>query len=557
MALIFRIFLTFVLVTTSVSAHATDDRFGDAGAVLEEETRIFLGPCFFSDLPPTEPTDEKFLVESVLGIALAETVVDFAAGALKTAGEDKSTQAIAAYPANGWMYQLNMNAQLVVNPQSRCIQIISGSFWNGLRVLDGEDFNNVSTRDQTKTVMLDSRQEVEITDPSDANVSVAQWKSSSPIFEQLKSHFRQLRQARFFFETRIEPLQGTDDKFVIAPNAMYLEKPVEQSCFEINPKRNVLVTLTMANAGADGGKAFASVNFPFRDVPSGTLLTPLYFRDHTSRAILAPELTEDEKKSVLAKKAKLNKATSEVQLVKGPPPPPVFVSPNSFENAGYVKAAKTYCSELDKYNVLLVAQSKAATKITAPECPVDLQVAKTTLSKASATFTEFAAHQEAEFNTSNYWLLPDSDPKSLGVSCNPSSSKGFEANCTLTKPTNVRPMTVSASVVEVKEGNKFAAFLGKVLEKAQPGINAAIEAKKPDEEAAASAASEQSKVDREAYQLAVADVETVEAKLADILIKVGATSAEIAQCKKDLLEKKIIANQKARKAELPEPYPIP
>ena len=61
------------------------------------------------------------------------------------------------------------------------------------------------------------------------------------------------------------------------------------------------------NAGAEVGKVFASVNFPFREVASGTMLTPLYFRGFSSRVIQVPELTEEEKKTVQEQKNKLKK----------------------------------------------------------------------------------------------------------------------------------------------------------------------------------------------------------------------------------------------------------
>lgn len=556
MALIHHV--AFALAMTSLPVYATDNNFGDAGGVLKEETRVYLGECFFSDIvvaPPKTPVPQ-FALGPVLGVALGEAVVDFTVGALKAAGEDKSIQAIAAYSANGWMYQLDTNARLVVNPKGRCIQVISGSFWNGLRALGPESIDNVPTRDPSKTVKLDNREPVKTKDPSGVDVTVVGWKPSEPLVAQLEAYFRQLRQARFFFEARIEPLQGTDDKFVIAPNAMYFEKPVERGIFEISPKRNVLVSLTMANSGADTSKAFASINFPFRDVPSDTLLTPLYFRDQTSRAIQVPELTDDEKKSVLAKKAKLEKAVSEVEITKGPTPQTEFEPPNSFTNASYQKAAKSYCDELDKYNATLTSKNKNATKITAPECPVDLQVAKAKLSKANSDFIKYAAKQEAEFNTNHYWLLPKGDPQSHGVTCSPKNDKNtdFEANCALTSTTDVRSITVAASVVEVKEGNQFAAFMGKVLEKAQPGINAEIEAATPEKQ---TAAAEQHKADLDAYQLALADVATAEAGLADVSSKSGATATEMAKAERDLLEKKIAANQKARKAGLAEKYQIP
>lgn len=555
---------TFALTIASLSVHAADNNYGDAGAVLEEETRVYLGTCFFSDVktpakPPVEQEVQSFLLPGVVAV-LAETVIDFTIGALKAAGEDKSMQAIAAYPANGWMYQLDKSARLVINPDGRCIQIISGSFWNGFRVLENE--NEAPSRDPSKIVKLDNRKKSKTIDPSGEKVTVDRWDAADSLgkevalFKQIKARYRQLRWARFFFEARIEPLKGTNDKFIIAPSALYFEKPVEKRFFEADlAKRNLLVTLSIANAGAEVGKAFASVNFPFREVPSNTLLTPLYFSGHTSRAIQVPELTEEEKKDVLAKKTKLEKASSEVKLVKGLPSGEKFETPNSFENENYKKAAEAYCKELDKFNTTLTNKEKAALKATAPECPVDVQVAKMNLSKANDEFIKFTTKQEAQFNTDKYWLIKESDPKNIGVSCDPINEmkENFQAQCTLTgNAKELRPITISASVIEVKEGSKFAAFLGKALEKGQPAINAAIEAKTPNKQAEAT---EKLKENQDAYQLALADVATAEAKVADL--PADATATQKATAQRELLNAKIAANQSARKAGLPEKYQIP
>lgn len=549
--------VAFSLATAALAAHSADDTFGDAGGVLDEETRVYLGPCFFSEISP-QPPAKPMPLGAILGVALKETLVDFAVGALKAAGEDKSTQAIAAYPANGWMYQFDTQAHLTINPQARCVQIVSGSFWNGLRLQGQEDVASAPSRDSSRTVPLDGRQRTLVHDADGSDVSIARWKTDKPLFGELKGRFRQLRWARFFFEARLDQLAGSDDKFVLAPNALYFEKPVDGSFFDLfgSAKRNVLVTITFATAGAEVGRAFASVNFPFRDVPGGTLLTPLYFKEHTSRAIQAPELTDDEKKTVLAKKTLLDNATAEVSLAKGPPSAPEYIPPDSFDNPAYLQAAQTYCSALVKFNASAKKIDKKAVPLTAPECPVELQIDKLSLTNARATFDKGVAKEQAIFDTMNVWVLKPDDPNFSGVTCDFKSAgqPTFDAGCSLPKASNVRPITVSASVVEVRQGSKFAAFLGKVLEKAQPGINAAIEASTPEKKAEAD---EQSKQNQEAYQLAVADVAIAEAKLAEVLAKSDATASDKAQAQHDLLDKKIAANQAARKAGVSEPYKVP
>jgi hypothetical protein len=545
--------LGFLLATSM--AQAVDDTSGDVGGVLAEETRVYIGPCFFA--ATAKPAAQKsFAFGAILGMALKETVVDFAVGALKAAGEDKSMQAIAAYPANGWMYELDTSARVRINPETQCVQLVSGSFWNGVTVMDKEAVGAAPTRDTTKVVPIDQRELEILKDANGNEVRVARWKSDKPLFGQLKARFRQLKWTRFFFEARLEALPGSDDKLVLAPNALYLEKPVDKSFFDFGTaKRNILVTVSLATAGAELGKSFGSVNFPFRDVPNGTMLTPLYFRDHTSRAIQVPELDEDEKKLVLGKKAKLDGADGDVTLTEGPPAPPEYVSPDSFENKEFVAAAIAYCSALKAFNTQASKENKKAAPLTANECPVELQIAKLSLSKARVTFDEGVAKAKAAFNTRTWKLKPD-DASNAGVTCAPKDSglPSFESECLLTKASNLRPITVSASVVEVREGSKFAAFLGKVLEKAQPGINAAIAKSAPE---AKKEASEQSKQNLEAYQLALGDVEIADAKLAEVIAKADATASEKSQAQHELLNKKIAANQAARKAGVSEPYAIP
>lgn len=528
------------------------------GGVLEEETRVYLGNCFFEDpakaapvpIPPTERLGPK-MAWGAVGVAAAEAVIDFGVGALKAAAEEKTAQAIAAYPANGWMYQHDTSGNLLVHPESKCIQVISGSFWNGLRMQRGEDdAKAVTPRDERIHVPLDARAIDKTQDPGGDEVSVARWDAGGPLFGKLKGRYRQLRWARFFFEARIEKFKGTEDKFVVAPSALYFEKAVEKSFFELGKgKRNLLVTISLAKAGADAGTTFASVSFPFRDVLPGTLLTPLYFQGHTSRALQAPDLSEEDKKVVLARDALLKQASVEVALAAGQPQPATFESPLSLDSPEYRKAVTAYCNEVKAYNTE-IAKNKRAMPAAATECPVETQVARLNLEKANKAFNDHTRRLEAAFNTQNRWTKGGN----ADVGCSPTlPGKDFKTGCGLSKAVDAGPMTVSATVVEVKEASKFVAFLGKVAEKVQPVLNTALEARLPEKKAEAV---EDGKQADEAYAIAMAEVSVAEAALAAKLADAKATEEEKASQRKVLLEKKVAANRAARKAGKPEPFAL-
>lgn len=528
-----------------------------AGSVLEEETRVYTGGCFFEGTAAPTPRSPLLQalsmtgLEAAAGAAVLNAAIDFGVGALKAAAEEKSAQAIVAYPANSWMYQHDQAGTLQVHPKSRCIQIISGSFWNGFRMSAGEDPTKVVPRNEDVHVPLDARKADDTREPGGTNVRVARWDAGGPLFDKLKERYRQLRWARFFFEARLEALPGTEDKFVIAPSALYFEKPVEKSLFELRGKRNLLVTISLSKAGAESATAFASVSFPFRDVLQATLLTPLYFQGHTSRALQAPDLGDEEKKLVESRDALLKQASEEIGLVMGKPKPATFDAPVSLDVPAYRQVVKAYCNEIKAYNAE-IAKNKKAVPVAATECPVELQVAKLSLERANKTFLEATKKLEAEFNTKNKWMK--AAPGAADMTCKTEGAGAdLKVECKLPKTIDAVPVTVSATVVEVKEASKFVAFLGKVAEKMQPALTAAVEAELPEKKAAKA---EEVKQADEAYAVAMADVAIAEAALAAKVADGKATEEEKLSLQKALLEKKIAANKAARKAGKPEPFQV-
>ncbi len=257
-------------------------------------------------------------IAPALASAAVEVAVDFAVGALKAAAEEQTTQAVAAYPANGWFYEQTATGNLVVARQSACVQIISGSFWNGLQLVSPLESEN-------SAVVVDSRETVDVgprvldrsVDENGATTRVIRNKiEDTEMKAALNARFRQLRHARFFFEATIKKIDGSKSLFSIAPQGLYFEKQVERTWFEFSDRpRNLVISLSLIKGGSDPTKPFASVTFPFRSVPVGTFLTPLYFAGLESRSLAAPDLDGDEKEAAEAVQAALKQAASDYRLV--------------------------------------------------------------------------------------------------------------------------------------------------------------------------------------------------------------------------------------------------
>lgn len=548
------------------TAFAQDAKAVDVGKVLDEETRVFAGSCIF-EAKKAEPPPEKLrpppprgpgiqaIGPAIVG-AIAESAIDFGVAALKAAAEEKTAQAITAFPVNTWMYQLNGTGQLVINPKIACIQIVSGSFWDGVRLTsDDKDANGqpkpaeaIAALDETAKVEADSRKTENAKDATGNDVSIARWKPKGNIDEQLKKHFRQLRSVRFMMEVRAEQMEDTKDKFFLAPNAFYFERPVQKTLLDIKGRRNVLVTVTLMPAGAPPSASdtvIGSIAMPFREVEPGTRLSPLYFEGQTSRAMKAPALTDEEQRTVGAKQTLYASAKTDVTFVKGPAPRPALPPINNVRDPEYLKSATLYCQAVEKYNAERVKAK--ADGVSPPECPVAVLVAKSELDSATKAFTDATTGRQAKFNTERLW-----SDGSGGVKCKPGLDEQhtWHPNCEIvSEPLDVGTITVSATVVEIKEPSKFVAFLGTVAEKVSPTAKAAVNAALPAGKATTEEAKRKALEDVESAKL---DVAIAEANLA------GATTpADIAQKKKDLYDKKVAANRKAREAGVDEPYPLP
>ena len=463
-------------LTLPTLAWAQDNPSNEVGKVLDEETRVFVGPCFYPPPPKAAPpTGAERIVPSALvsGViaALAETTLDFAVGALKAAGEEKTASAVVAFPANVWMYQLNETANLVVNPKAQCIQILSGSFWNGFRAYPSE------TTDQLHSVTTEkideaTRQITSVRDPDGGSALVANWVATEDESLALKKRYRQLRTVRFFMEVRVEQMKGTQDKFFLAPNGMYFKGPMESSWYELRQRgmRNLLVTLTLTDPTDKEGNAFASVAIPFRRVEPGTKLTPLYFDGMTSRALVAPALPADERTAVERKQALYRQATEELTLIGGPKSATRMVTTNTVRNTDYRGALTAYCSAVDAYNKEALKSKKEP--LMPAECPVSVADAKAKYDDAKKVFDAANAERQARANSAQW------KGKTTAVTCTPinESTPDFAPGCKLVAPSDHLAIVVTATVVEIKEPSKFLAFLGSALEKSKPSITTAVQA---------------------------------------------------------------------------------
>lgn len=539
------------------------------GSVFSEETRVSLGKCFFDDQidaqtklrkpkgTTTAGADKsistKGLIPGAIASAAAGAVLDLTVGALKAAGEDKSTSPVVAFAANGWMYRLDASGAVVLNTDYECIQVTSGSFWNGLRLTEKEraaaakkpeDLYVVPVNDTDSVVGLDQRV-LAIDSEAGAEVNLAKWTSVTKGTVALDwktallERQRQLRHVRFFFEARIAPREGANDKFAIAPNALFFEQPLKKGFFELGAEaRNIHVSLTLLAAG-DAEKPLASIALPFYDVPPNTFMSPLYFAERETGLFVVPAISGEEATFVTQKKALLTKASDDMKLAYKPlADPPKTTEATAVEKSDLKVARTAYCKLINTRAE--EAAAKAKTKTALPlECDFELQAVKDPLDLATVKLENAKQKDAALNNVRDDW---ESFSHPSGVACKWPTDKPLV--CVLSKDGGkpLRAITVTSTIVEVKEGSKFAAFLGKVLGAAQPTIQQAIDAKTPAGKASAAADLE---TKQGIYLLALKDVELMEAKLAEAKADSASKESDIKTAEKNLLTAQIAA-KKAR-----------
>lgn len=560
------VWLTALLASPGFATDAGADNSSEIGQVLQEETRVYTGPCFFDQHPEAKNISNttqhgQAFIEG-LGLAGVNAALDLAVGALKAAATTRSAQAVIAFPSNSDFYLRTQDGALTLNPDMACIQIISGSFWDGFAVKESEaqessvavpaiQAGQVVTR-YGGTVPSDIAKKPKATyDPRGNPVYVARWPrvegasgNNTSWLSVLHLRYPQLRWARMVFEARLDLNEAAAGNLLsFTPNAFFYDKPIETHWYEFNNQRNVAITLSINKAGS-GGAAVASALFPFRDVNAGTLLSPLYFAHQTSAAQWAPQLEGDEKLAFQADSAELSAAKAAVKMNyrKGKKDPELW------DRRAYRKQLKAYCQTVQTYNQQL---PKKAKRLSPTECPLPLQQARKNMEAAQRKLQLTQALDDL----SRKWGANGQSPVSCVDALKPESCK-FEQSAPL------YPVTVSATVVEVDEPSTFLKWMAATWENAKPALSDAVKARLPEGRAAAAAANaaadEAGHLAQDNYSLAQ---DAVDNALMLYKLAPDTTNAE-KTAKREALSKlvaaRIAANQAARKiANEPVPYPNP
>lgn len=561
----FSLFSLFLLVTHAVPslADSSGNATVDPGATMGEETRIYYGTCLFNEVktstvtshekgnvPAVNPTFNvrNFTAIGPIPAAIADVVIDYSAAALKAAATTETAQSVVAYPAHGSFYQQTSDGKLGLNTKSQCIQVISGSFYNGTRAYatdpDRKPDGDIVLSDTATTIPGDS-----IAKDNQPLVRLSAGKDH--VIPVLNQRFRQANKIRIFFEARIVSVD--DQLFSISPSALIYMEPADPGFFHdmIHPARNVLVSLTLAPTGTVDGKTISSVSFPFPELKPKTFLTPLYFAGQASSGFHAPTLSDDDKTSVTSLQKELKDANSEWSLVEKPKDSKPKTKKLE-DDADYKNALTDYCKEVTIANHKALEEHRA--RLTVDQCPEALGKAKQALADAEANFSQKTALDKAnkdivawkKAKTPGLDVAADPIDSFPDVVCDPADEKKG-AHCTLADSATYLPVTVSASVVEVRKPNEFIAFLGKVADAVAPTAKQAIDSR--------TKAAQETK--EEAQNSALDDYASSYATAKAAQSKWSATTdgPDKDAAWADFVTKAADANAKARKAGKAEPFP--
>lgn len=501
-----------------------------AGAMLRDESRIYIGKCINPDTVARKAREKEtqpsaFLPPEVVA-ALVEPLVDITIGIAKSAGTDESLVVDSAFPATKAFHLVSNDGSVTVNPEFECLQFVTGSF------KAGELLTSPVTQEDIE-----------------------------------KSEYAQIDKAidipRLFFEAEFFPAPGDNKKMLLVPKMFAYFGATKKRFWELGEvRRNLSIVLSFQNAGGESGTAFANVVIPFRDVAPGTVVGPEYFERLQTKPIAMPAMNKDLADSLTAARTEL----ARIEALGAPPK----VRPDPKLGAAYKDKARAYCAEWRIYVEALKAkfeadqasaekpakpgeqgkpEAKEKPKFAEPEnnlCPADLR------------FAEMAANaKKAEMDA----LVTEAD-----------RVRDFEAAVAASRTVNCgkdgceladdvvglfTPVTVSGQLVEVREASAFNKHLATVAKAIKDPVVTAIKKSTPEEKKkdADTKQSEEAKKadtaqdDKDAFYIAKAKAEA----------SYKAWDAKAAGNEKDsswpqVVADRVAANKAARKAKIDPPY---
>lgn len=589
-------------LVAAAAAHADDadaSSVTQEGSVLRLETRTQIGRCLIATppltdaqaaiadfSPPAAATGGGAPAGAGAGLraasprlaapnrarwsspqqALVGAAVDLTLAALVAAGQDSSAEAITSFPATGYLYTMTPGA-LVRVPQDLCVQILSGSFWDGIAIMDGDELSFKAERSELQA--LDDKASTAIPGYMDstrfarldgAEVPLVRWRTWGPsryaesaeqFHAALRQRFRQVREARFYFEAAI--LASADRAHLqILPQALYFKEGIKRGFFEAGRRpRSLMVTVSLSQAGSDPDTSFGSVAFTFPDVPPDTLLSPLYFRGQASRTVGLAALSDVDRKHVLQSQEALAQATKdldgETRMPSGggtaaTPATNPADTPAAAPMTQALLADKEYLRQLARYCNALDARARrqgAALQATFPStagtadstslCPVEARLAQLAMAWRASVLAQAQDAARAAEHAKRHRAAPNQPVD--GVTCGVDRSGKLQ--CTV-KAQDMALVGVRSAVVETRDGSKLAAFLGRVLGGSEDAIDKAVAARSPAARASASLAAQ---ADADAYALALADIRIAQAKLDAVESSPASSASQVEEARKDVIAK--------------------
>lgn len=423
-----------------------------------------------------------------------EGAVDVAAGALKAAGETKSTTSRARFSDD--FYVLNGKGDLLVRPS--CLLIVKGDF--GAKEGDKKDeLGN-------------------------------------------DEGLRGLRKASFYLEAKVKQVTGLK-YFELEPVKLVVRELDHWRLFGSRKRHyNVAITLTLPGVATNFGSA--QMNFP--DVTKGLELKGQSWRlsSAASLAIPYPPASADAlkvKESLEKKNAPFYLALSILSPGDSGPGEPrsVYLDP------AVRSAAKAYCDSL-------VAANKARDKDRKrfdDKCDYDIELQRIALNDAISvagrnTDHKVWAHKVCTFEPE----VKENGIVKKAAGCENMPSADVRDEFPYTR------FSTEVVVTEASDGSKFALFLGNALAASKDEVSKVLKDQIPKSEQVRDAENVAEAVAREATVVADLAVERAEIVLAEALSTKGENSVEVVDARVALVKAKIAANEAHRKAGTSIPY---
>lgn len=478
-------------------ALACGQAFADSEA---RQTRVAWLTSCPSDPPPViaaQNNRSALLGALVAAVApkLIEGAVDYAAEALKAAGQSKTFASTAKSDANFYMVSQSADLMVAVN----CLVVIRGVF-------------------------------------DDAKGSPMQWARNS---DELKG----LQSANFQLEAKLKPLRGLK-YFQLVPQYLKVGEFEEDSFFD-RKDRDYVVAASLTVPGV--AQPFGSMEMTFKDVARNTEIKTGDWRLRlaTSMPIAFPSESADATKAKTKREAELAPYLLALDILGTPDPKPFGKVPDLYEDSGVQQKTKALCDSIKALNQHLGRQYQ----LNDDRCAYPLTKAQDALESELEKANRNAARQAWARSVCTDYRSKD-PANNAPASCDNQPSAGGLVGTTFTY------FTTQLTLSETREGSKFALYLGNALSSAKTDVSAALQTKLlPKTQAAKDSEDEAARTARTAMLVSDLEVTKAEEDLADTLLQDPPKPADITTARIALVKAKIAANGAHRKAGLPVPYP--